>query len=184
MLRLGVAVFAAMNIMGLYEGLYAGWWYGAMDPRYAALFRWLSLLLATPVAVWCAEPFFAGAWHGLRHGLLHMDLPIALGVAVLYVHGIVTTLNGRDGYLDSLGMLVALLLAGRVLESRGRRRASEAASALVGMVPQTARRLGSSISAGGQRREDYQIVPVGDLRSWRSHRCWRRRGVGRGWSRG
>ena len=163
MLRLGVAVFAAMNIMGLYEGLYAGWWYGAMDPRYAALFRWLSLLLATPVAVWCAEPFFAGAWHGLKHGLLHMDLPIALGVAVLYVHGIVTTLNGRDGYLDSLGMLVALLLAGRVLESRGRRRASEAASALVGMVPQTARRLGSSIAAGGQRREDYQIVPVGDL---------------------
>jgi heavy metal translocating P-type ATPase len=163
MLRLGVAVFAAMNIMGLYEGLYAGWWYGAMDPRYAALFRWLSLLLATPVALWCAEPFFAGAWHGLKHGLLHMDLPIALGVAVLYGHGLVVTLNGRDGYLDSLGMLVALLLAGRVLESRGRRRATEAASALVGTVPQTARRLGASTSSGG-RDEGYQVVPVADLR--------------------
>lgn len=163
MLRLGVAAFAAVNLMGLYEGLYAGWWYGAMDPRYAALFRWLSLLLATPVAMWCAEPFFAGAWHGLRHGVLHMDLPIALGVAVLYGHGLVATLQGRDGYLDSLGMLVALLLVGRVLEARGRRRTTEAAAALVGTVPQTARRLGRP-EAGGDVGDRYQVVPVRELR--------------------
>lgn len=141
MTRMGVATMAALAIMGLYEGLYAGWWYGSMDPRYAALFRWMSLLLATPVTVWCAEPFFTGAWSALRHRVLHMDLPIALGVAILYVHGFVETLRGADSYLDSLSMLVALLLVGRVLESRGRRRATEAASALVGTVPHTARRV-------------------------------------------
>jgi Cu2+-exporting ATPase len=156
MLRLGVAVFATVNIMGLYEGLYAGWWYGAMDPRYAALFRWVSLLLATPVAFWCAEPFFAGAWNGLRHRVLHMDLPVALGLVILYADGLIATTAGRDSYLDSLGMLVTLLLAGRVLESRGRRRATEAASTLVGTVPRTARRVpgrtGRRTSPGGSHR--------------------------------
>ncbi len=155
MTRMGVATIAALAIMGLYEGLYAGWWYGSMDPRYAALFRWLSLAFATPVTFWCAEPFFTGAWGALRHRVLHMDLPIALGVAILYVHGLVETLRGADSYLDSLSMLVALLLVGRVLESRGRRRATEAASALVGTVPQTARRV---------KDEQIERVPVSELR--------------------
>jgi len=161
MLRMGVAVMAMIAIMGLYEGLYAGWWYGDIDPRFAALFRWLSLVIATPVTLWCAEPFFAGAWSGLRHRVLHMDLPIALGVAILYLHGLVTTILGQDGYLDSLAMLVALLLAGRVLESRGRRRAAEAASALVGAVPRTVRRV---VTAPDGETERIESVPVSELR--------------------
>lgn len=165
LLRLGYAVFAAIYLMGFYEGLYAGWWYGTMDPRYAALFRWASLALATPVALWCAEPFFRGAWSGLRQGVLHMDLPVALGVVVLYGHGLLATLHARDGYLDSLGMLVALLLAGRVLEARGRRRASEAASALAGTVPRTARRVthapaGSEAPEGLERVETVAVAAL------------------------
>lgn len=161
MLRMGLAAMATLAIMGLYEGLYAGWWYGSMDPRFAALFRWVSLVIATPVALWCAEPFFAGAWSGLRHRVLHMDLPIALGVAILYVHGAATTVLGQDGYLDSLAMLVALLLAGRVLESRGRRRAAEAASALAGTVPRTARRV---VTAPDGETERIEPVAVAQLR--------------------
>jgi Cu2+-exporting ATPase len=138
--RLGVAAIGALAIMGLYEGLYAGWWYGSMDPAYAALFRWTSLLIATPVALWCATPFYAGAWAGLRHRVLHMDLPVALGIVVLYLHGAAATVRQGDGYLDSMAMLVALLLGGRMLEARGRRRAADAATALAGTVPRTARR--------------------------------------------
>jgi cation transport ATPase len=145
--------------MGLYEGLYAGWWYGGMDPRFAALFRWTSLLLATPVALWCATPFYAGAAAGLRGRVLHIDLPVALGIGVLYLHGVGMTLLGRDAYLDSLTMLVALLLGGRVLESRGRRRAAEAASALAASVPRTARR------AVGEALETVAVdqLRIGDL---------------------
>jgi Cu2+-exporting ATPase len=161
MLRMGVAIMATLAIMGLYEGLYAGWWYASIEPRFAALFRWTSLALATPVAIWCAGPFFAGAWSGLRHRVLHMDLPIALGVAILYGHGAVTTVLARDGYLDSLAMLVALLLVGRVLESRGRRRAAEAAAALVGVMPWTARRVVASATGEADRIEQ---VPVTSLR--------------------
>ena len=77
--RLGVAAFLALNIMLIYVSLYAGW-YSAMEERWVKLFQWTSLALATPVAFWCAVPFFSGAISGLRHGILHMDLPIALGI--------------------------------------------------------------------------------------------------------
>ncbi|MBT8479873.1 MAG: heavy metal translocating P-type ATPase metal-binding domain-containing protein, partial [Gemmatimonadetes bacterium] len=152
-IRLGVATFAAMNIMMMSAALYLGW-VSAMEERYAALFRWASLLLVTPVALWCAEPFFSGAVQGLKNRVLHMDLPIALAVAVLYVHGLVSTIVGTDTYFDSLAMLVALLLAGRMLEGRGRRRAAEAAVSLAAALPATARRrVGDSV----------EVVPAGDL---------------------
>jgi Cu2+-exporting ATPase len=154
LLRLGVAAFAAANIMLMYAALYAGWW-GTMEERFVVLFQWGSLILATPVALWCAQPFFAGAWAGLRHRVLHMDLPIALAIAVLYAHGVYATVRREDAYLDSLAMLAALLLAGRLLESRGRRRAAEAAVSLAATVPTTAKRA----TGGG-----VAVVPAADLR--------------------
>jgi heavy metal translocating P-type ATPase len=140
LVRLGVAAFAAVNVMTLSIALYAGW-FGAMAPRFAALFQWASLVLATPVALWCAQPFYRGAWSGLHSRILHMDVPIALAVSVLYGHGLIGTLSGWETYLDSLTMLVALLLGGRLLETSGRRRASEAAVTLAASVPARARRV-------------------------------------------
>lgn len=154
MLRLGIAAFASMNIMLLAASIYVGW-FDTMAPRYAALFRWANLVLATPVALWCAQPFYVGAWVGLRRRVLHMDLPLALGIALLWLHGVGATLTGREAYLDSLAMLVTLLLAGRMLEGRGRRRAVEAAMALAASAPRTARR---------QRGDTLETVAADDLR--------------------
>ncbi len=158
LLRLGVATFAAANIMLMSTALYAGWW-SSMGPRFVVLFQWASLILATPVALWCAAPFFSGAWTGLKNRVLHMDLPIALGVAVLYAQGVVATFRSEHAYVDSLAMLVALLLAGRMLESRGRRRSAEAALSLAASVPTSARRStadGVEVVAADQLR-------IGDL---------------------
>ncbi len=140
LLRLGVALFSAGNVMMFASAVYLGW-IDTMEPAFAALFRWTSLALATPVAVWSAAPFFRSAWAGLQNRVLHMDLPISIAVAVLYSHGIYATLNHFDGYLDSLTMLVALLLVGRLLEQRGRRRAAEAAQALAAQAPHMVRRV-------------------------------------------
>jgi len=140
LVRLGVAAFAASNVMMFSAALYAGW-LGPMQEGFVQLFKWFSLVLATPVALWSAAPFFEGAWSGLRNRVLHMDVPIAIAIAVLYGQGLVGTLSGFDTYLDSLTMLVTLLLAGRVLETGGRRRASEAAVTLAATVPATARRV-------------------------------------------
>ena len=155
LLRLGFAAFAAMNIMLLSASIYAGW-ASSMDARYVALFTWTSLVLATPLTFWAAAPFFEGAVRGLRSGVLHMDLPIALAVAVLYGHGFVVTVTASgDAYFDSLGMLVTLLLAGRVLESHGRRRTAEAALSLAAVAPADARRLRADGSV--------ETVPSADL---------------------
>ncbi len=143
LLRLGFAAFATVNIMLLSASLYAGW-ASSMDERFVALFSWTALGLATPLALWAAAPFFSGAWAGLRQGVLHMDLPIALAITVLYGHAVVVaTVTGGDAYLDSLGMLITLLLAGRVLEGHGRRRTAEAALSLAAVVPAEARRIGA-----------------------------------------
>ncbi|MHB1072194.1 MAG: heavy metal translocating P-type ATPase [Gemmatimonadaceae bacterium] len=139
LVRFGAATFLSLNIMGFYDVLYLGWIRG-MDAQWQALFQWVSLALATPIALWCAAPFYEGAIAGLRRRVLHMDLPIALGVLLMYLHGVVQTLRLGETYLDSLGMLVAALLGGRLLESRGRRRAAEAATMLAAQAPRTARR--------------------------------------------
>ncbi|MEZ4319930.1 MAG: heavy metal translocating P-type ATPase metal-binding domain-containing protein [Myxococcota bacterium] len=137
--RLGIAAFCTANLMLLSASLYAGWADG-MEARFQALFRWGSLALATPIAMYAAAPFFQGAWRGLQVRAVGMDVPIALAVSVLYVHGGLQTLAGAEGYLDSLGMLVTLLLAGRVLEKRGRRAAAEASAAIAAALPVSARR--------------------------------------------
>jgi len=141
--RLGLASFVAANVMLLSATLYAGWWDG-MDDGFAQLFRWTMLILATPAVTWAAGPFFRGAWNGIKSGVLHMDLPIALAVSVLFVHGAAATWLHTDGYLDSLTMLIALLLGGRFLEARGKKRAVEAAAALASRLPTSARRVTGS----------------------------------------
>ena len=165
LLRLGVASFVAMNVMLASASLYAGWWSG-MGDAYITLFRWTSLALATPVATWAAWPFFRGAWFGLRARVLHMDLPVSVGVLVMYAHALWATATGQEAYLDSLSMLVALLLAGRVLEQGGRRRATEAALALASTAPRSARRvLGGAlerVSATALRPGDHVEVGTGE----------------------
>lgn len=161
LLRLGVAAFCAMNIMLLSASLYAGWFDG-IDARFVALFQWASLVLATPIALWCAEPLYVGAWAGLRHRVLHMDLPVSIGVIAMYLQGVYATLVGKDAWFDSLAMLVTLLIAGRLWEQRGRRSAVEAATALASTAPRVARRDGREVAAAELRVGDRIDVGLGE----------------------
>jgi Cu2+-exporting ATPase len=165
LVRLGIAAFAASNVMLLAASTYTGWWQG-MEEKYAALFRWSSLLLATPAVLYSAVPFFDGAWRGLKHRFVGMDVPIALAIGLVYAHGVAATLVGVDGYLDSLCMLVALLLAGRMLEARGRKSGAEAAAALAASLPTRARRLTTTgieeIAADDLVRGDEIAVGLGE----------------------
>lgn len=161
LLRLGVSAFCSVNIMLLSASLYAGWFDGISD-REAALMRWAALALATPIALWCAEPLFRGAIAGLRQRVLHMDLPVSIGIVAMYGQGIYATLTAGDPWLDSLGMLVTLLLGGRLLEQRGRRNAAEAALALGSATPRTARRGGVEVPASELRAGDLIDIGLGE----------------------
>lgn len=108
---------------------------------------WLAGALATPVALWAAWPFHHSAWLALKHRTTSMDTLISLGVLVAYVSSVAAllltdaasmpmhlslTARGSTGTLtfEVAAVVTAVLLAGRVLELRARRRAGDAVRAL------------------------------------------------------
>lgn len=140
LLRMGVAGAVAGNIMLLAIALYAGDFTG-IDPEQANLFRWVSLGLSLPAVLYSAMPFYRGAIGGLRGRMLHMDLPISLGILASFAVSILATVQNRgEVYYDSMSLLIFLLLVGRLLLSRATARAAEASETLMEQAPQTVRR--------------------------------------------
>ncbi len=145
LVRLGVAVACAMNLMFLSGALYAGEYQG-MASRYEVFFRWLSLAVATPVLTYSARPFFQTAVAGLRAGIVHIDLPIAVAIAIAASASAWNVVVGHGHlWFDSLAMLVAALLGARQLQRSAQRAALERADSLRGVAfLEFARRLDGS----------------------------------------
>jgi Cu2+-exporting ATPase len=140
--RLFVAAFCAMQVMMLATPSYISG-PGELAPDLKQLLDWGSWLLALPVMLFAAAPFFAGAWRSLRGGRIGMDVPVALGIGVAFIasSGAAFAPGGPFGtevYFDSLTMFVSFLLGGRYLEMRARHRAAVALEDTVGRLPETA----------------------------------------------
>lgn len=148
--RLLVAGFGAMQAMMYASVLYVG----AIDPLGEAtreLFRWIGFLIAAPVVLYSAQPFFAGAARALRARQLGMDIPIALAIAIVYGASLIAAISGQgEVYFDSVCMLVFFLLIGRYLEMRARHRALDLTDALARHTPTVAQR----------READGRLQPV------------------------
>jgi Cu2+-exporting ATPase len=132
--RLFVAGFCMMQVMMYATPAYVAA-AGEITPDIDALLRWASWLLTLPVVLFCARPWFSGAWRDLRARRIGMDVPVALGIAVTFVASSAATFTpggvfGSEVYFDSLTMFVFFLLAGRWLEQRARRSTLGALDAL------------------------------------------------------
>ncbi|MCC6534161.1 MAG: cadmium-translocating P-type ATPase [Burkholderiales bacterium] len=103
--------------------------------------NWLQLALATPVQFWVGARFYAGAWHSLRGGGANMDVLIALGTSAAWAYSAAVTLMGSSGhvYFEASAAIITLVLLGKLLESRARRRASTAIRELIKLQPAQAR---------------------------------------------
>ena len=53
--------------------------------KYKFLFRWLMFAMAIPVVFYAAKDYFISAYKGLRHKILNIDVPIAIGISVLFI---------------------------------------------------------------------------------------------------
>jgi Cu+-exporting ATPase len=114
--------------------------------------QWLAFALAAPVVVWGAWPFHRAAWTNLRHGAASMDTLISVGVTAAFgwsvwalfvgdagMSGMTMTVqpvpshgSGSDEiYLEVATALTTLILLGRYLEARAKRRAGAALRALL-----------------------------------------------------
>jgi P-type Cu2+ transporter len=157
LVRMGVSWAIAGNVMLLAAALYAGLGVES-DAGLAAAARWVSLALTAASVAYGGREFFARAIAALRGlvrrgtgaGLsgLGMDVPIALGIAVGFVHSSWATVTGTgEVWFDSIAVLIAALLTARWLQMRGQRVAREATQRLVSLLPQTARRIQASEAA-------------------------------------
>ena len=102
---------------------------------------WMAAGLAGVSILWCGRHFTLGALRVTRHGAADMNTLVTLGTWTALVWSIVVLAQGDGGpvWFDSAVMIVALVLAGRWLEARAKRRAGGAIRALLDLAPQTAR---------------------------------------------
>ncbi|MCB2087533.1 MAG: cadmium-translocating P-type ATPase [Sphingomonadaceae bacterium] len=131
---LAVAAFAAMNVMLLSVSVWSG-----AEGTTRELFHWLSALIAIPAIAYSGQPFFRSAWKALRHWQTNMDVPISIGIVTatgLSIYEVVT--GGAHAWFDGALMLIAFLLAGRVLDAMMRDRARSGVDALLSQAAQGA----------------------------------------------
>ncbi|TMU94552.1 heavy metal translocating P-type ATPase [Streptomyces sp. DASNCL29] len=137
--------------------------------------QWLSLTLAAPVVVWGGAPFHKAAWTNARHGAATMDTLVSIGTlaalgwsawALFFGHagmpgmrhGFDLTVSRTDGsssiYLEAAAGVTALILLGRYLEAKSKRRAGAALRALLELGAKDV-----AVLRGGREVR----IPVGEL---------------------
>lgn len=138
--RMAFAGFAMMNLMWISIALYTGA-DTADDGKFLGLFQWLGFALATPTLFYAGWPFLKGAWAGLRHRHLTMDLPIAIGASTTYLYSVYVTLsdtNVGEVYFDTVVNFMFVILVGRYLEAMSKRHAVAASQRLLDLQPRVA----------------------------------------------
>ena len=133
---LGVAGFAATNIMLLSVAVWAGF---DMGENTRQLMHWASALIALPAVTYAGRPFFLSAWAALKNRRTNMDVPISLAVILACTLSLYETIHHNpETYFDAAIMLLFLLLIGRYLDTRLRLKTGEAAQRLAAMQANTA----------------------------------------------
>ena len=118
LIQLGVAGFFFGNTMLLALPEYFHGSLGSSEDL-SVFFRYLMLLFSIPVVVYSGSDYFRNAGKSLRAGSLSIDLPIALGISVLFARSVYEVLIGYGpGYFDSLTGLVFLLLLGKWFQQK------------------------------------------------------------------
>jgi Cu+-exporting ATPase len=168
--RLWISVAAAVPLivltMGGMVGLPIRDWLGHQIAAY------LEFLLATPIVLWAALPFFQRGWDSVVNRSPNMWTLISLGVGSAYTYSLFATFlpgvfpaiyrtdGGVGTYFEASVVIVALIFVGQVLELRARERTGDAIRALLDLAPKTARRITPD---GDEYDAPLENVMAGDL---------------------
>lgn len=123
-IKIGIAGFAFANIMLLSLPEY----FARVDEvpdSFIRFFGYLNILLAIPVLFYSARDYYISAWKGLKHRVVNMDIPIALGITTLFIRSSYEIVTGLgQGWMDSFSGLVFFLLIGRIFQEKTYQRLS------------------------------------------------------------
>ena len=116
--------------------------------------RWAQLALITPVMLYAGWPIHRTGWLSLRHRTAEMNALITIGTTAAYGYSLLVTLasgllpeNLREVYFEAVGVIITLILLGRLLEARAKAGTGEAIRKLIGLQPRTARLARDGIEA-------------------------------------
>ena len=116
--KIGIAGFAAGNIM-----LFSFPEYLSLNElgndEIKPIFGYLNILFSLPVFFYCASDYFISAYKGLKKKIVNVDVPISLGIFVLFTRSLYEILSQTGaGYLDSMTALVFFLIVGRMFQNK------------------------------------------------------------------
>ncbi|NMC81546.1 MAG: copper-translocating P-type ATPase [Armatimonadetes bacterium] len=130
--------------------------------------NWILLTMSLPVILYSGAPFYTGAWRSLIHRQADMNTLIAVGTGTAFAYSVLSTViphimlphawHAADVqvYYEAAVVIITLVLLGRFLEARARRRTGEAIRSLLNLQPPTARVF----------RGEFEIdVPVDDVKA-------------------
>lgn len=116
--KLGIAFFCFGNIMLLSFPEYFEvdeFWIN----QYRGFFRWLIFTLALPSFLYSASGYYVSAWKSIKSGMLNIDIPIALGIIVMFVRSTVDIVfDYGQGFFDSLTGLIFFMLLGKLFQQK------------------------------------------------------------------
>ncbi len=116
--KIGIAFFCFGNIMLLSFPEYfevEEFWIN----QYRGFFRWLIFALAIPSFVYAASGYYVSAWKSIKSGLLNIDIPIALGIVVMFVRSTVDIIfDYGQGFFDSMTGLIFFMLLGKLFQQK------------------------------------------------------------------
>ncbi|MBM6500309.1 heavy metal translocating P-type ATPase [Flavobacterium macrobrachii] len=114
--KIGVAFFCFGNIMLLSFPEYfevEEFWIN----QYRGFFRWLIFGLSLPTFIYSASGYYVSAWKSIKSGLLNIDIPIALGIVVMFIRSTVDIVfDYGQGFFDSMAGLIFFMLLGKLFQ--------------------------------------------------------------------
>jgi len=116
--KIGVAFFCFGNIMLLSFPEYfevEEFWIN----QYRGFFRWLVFGLSLPTFLYSASGYYVSAWKSIRSKLFNIDIPIALGIVVMFIRSTVDIIFGYgQGFFDSMAGLIFFMLLGKLFQQK------------------------------------------------------------------
>lgn len=139
-LRFAIAAFCALNAMMFAYPVYATYfYYDGQD--YGLLFVWLSFFVSLPVIFYSASPIWRRFLNSLRIGIFGMETLVLVGVSAAFCLSLFEMGSGQTlVYYDSMCVIIAFVLLGKIIEARAKFSAKEALLHLTRSTPKRARK--------------------------------------------